>query len=188
MTGSTRLALDVRCHALRMVHRARSSHIGSCLSIADILAVLYTEVLRIDPAHPADPDRDRFILSKGHAAAAAYAVLAERGFFPLAWLDDYAQDGSPLMGHVSHHVPGVELYTGQQDRVGFDDGGDGIEAGLRDPGVDQVKFGEEARVEMLFQGFQHHRQRQHIALVDGAGDADDDRGRIQRRFSSGKGL
>jgi len=112
MTSSTQLALDVRRHALRMVHRASSSHIGSCLSMADILAVLYAEVLRIDPAQPTKPDRDRFILSKGHAAAAAYAVLAERGFFPVAWLDDYAQDGSPLTGHVSHHVPGVELSTG----------------------------------------------------------------------------
>jgi transketolase len=112
MITSTRLALDVRRHALRMVHRAGSSHIGSCLSMADILAVLYAEVLRVDPAQPAKPDRDRFILSKGHAAAAAYAVLAECGFFPAAWLDDYAQDGSPLTGHVSHYVPGIELSTG----------------------------------------------------------------------------
>jgi transketolase len=112
MINSTQLALSLRQHSLRMVHRANSSHIGSCLSIADILAVLYSDVLRVDPERPDWPDRDRFILSKGHAAAIAYAALAERGFFPTAWLDDYAQDGSLLMGHVSHHVPGVELSTG----------------------------------------------------------------------------
>jgi transketolase len=112
MSDSTQLALKIRLHALRMVHRAKSSHIGSCLSIADILGVLYSGVLRIDPARPEAPDRDRFVLSKGHAAAIAYAVLAERGFFPVAWLDEYAQDESLLMGHISHHVPGVEISTG----------------------------------------------------------------------------
>jgi len=106
------LALNARRHALRMTHRANSSHIGSCLSIADILAVLYGEVLRVKPDQPLWPGRDRFILSKGHAAAIVYAVLAERGFFPLAWLDDYACDGSSLTGHVSHYAPGVELSTG----------------------------------------------------------------------------
>jgi transketolase len=96
-----------------MVHRAHSSHIGSCLSIADLLAVLYGGVLYIDAAHPDAPDRDRFILSKGHAAAIYYAVLAERGFFPKSWLDSYGEDGSPLAGHVTKHgVPGVEFSTG----------------------------------------------------------------------------
>lgn len=96
-----------------MVHRARASHVGTCLSIADILAVLYTGVLRIDPAHPDAPDRDRFVLSKGHGGAALYAVLAERGFFPAAWLDAYCADGGRLAGHATHHgVPGVEVSTG----------------------------------------------------------------------------
>lgn len=112
MTDSTQLALSIRRHALRMVHRSRASHIGSCLSAADILAVLYRDVLRVDPTEFGQPDRDRFILSKGHAAAIVYAVLAECGFFPVSWLDDYSQEGSPLMGHISHHVPGVELSTG----------------------------------------------------------------------------
>jgi transketolase len=106
------LAKAIRAHAMRMVHRAGASHIGSCLSAADLLAVLYDEVLRVDPKRPSDPDRDRFILSKGHAAAALYAALAERGFFPVAELDDYCRDGSRLTGHVSHHVPGVEFSTG----------------------------------------------------------------------------
>jgi transketolase len=95
-----------------MVHRAKSSHIGTCLSMADLLAVLYGEVLRIQPHHPTWPERDRFILSKGHGAAILYAALAERGCFPVEWLDQYSADGSPLTGHVSHHVPGIELSTG----------------------------------------------------------------------------
>ncbi len=74
--------------------------------------MLYGAVLRIDPAVPDWPQRDRFILSKGHAAAAMYAVLAERGFFPVSRLDTYCQDLSPLNGHVNHHVPGVEWSTG----------------------------------------------------------------------------
>ncbi len=107
------LATAIRAHSLRMTHRARASHIGSCLSMADVLAVLYGRVLRIDPKAPFWPDRDRFILSKGHGAAALYAVLAESGFFPVSWLDDYCEDGSPLIGHVtSHGVPGVEFSTG----------------------------------------------------------------------------
>jgi transketolase len=95
-----------------MVHQANASHIASCLSMADLLAVLYGKVLSVDPADPAWPDRDRFVLSKGHAAAILYAVLAESGFFPVADLNRYCHDGSPLTGHVSHHVPGVEVSTG----------------------------------------------------------------------------
>jgi len=107
------LATQIRVHALRMIHRAQSSHIGTSLSATDLLAVLYTRVLRIDPSQPDRPDRDRFILSKGHGCAAVYAVLAERGFFPKEWLDTYYQDGSHLAGHITHHgVPGVEASTG----------------------------------------------------------------------------
>jgi transketolase len=81
--------------------------------MCDILAVLYSDVLRIDPADPEQEDRDRFVLSKGHAGAAVYAVLAERGFFPPQWLDRYCCDDSPLAGHITHHgVPGVEVSTG----------------------------------------------------------------------------
>lgn len=106
------LAARIRAHALRMVHRVDASHIGSCLSAADILAVLYKTILRIDPARPDWPARDRFLLSKGHAAAILYAVLAERGFFPVPHLDEYCLDGSDLTGHSSHKVPGVEVSTG----------------------------------------------------------------------------
>jgi transketolase len=96
-----------------MTHHARASHIGSCLSMADVLAVLYGSVLRFDAANPDWADRDRFILSKGHGAAALYATLAESGFFPTEWLEKYCDDGSPLVGHVTQHgIPGVELSTG----------------------------------------------------------------------------
>jgi transketolase len=105
-------AKRIRVHALRMVHIANASHIGSCLSVADILAVLYTRFLDVDPTNPTWPDRDRLLLSKGHAAAILYAALGERGFFPLVELDGYCQAGSKLTGHVSHSVPGVETSTG----------------------------------------------------------------------------
>ena len=105
-------ARRIRCHALRMVHAAKSSHIGSCFSIADLLAHLYTRVLRVEPASWGSPDRDRFVLSKGHAAAILYATLAERGFIPIEALNGYCQPGSLLTGHVNHAVPGVEVSTG----------------------------------------------------------------------------
>lgn len=105
-------ARAIRVDVLRMVHRARSSHIGSCFSIAEILAVLYGRSLKIDPQRPYMADRDRFILSKGHAAAALYATLAIKGFFPRSWLKEFYQDGSHLPGHATHTVPGVEVSTG----------------------------------------------------------------------------
>jgi transketolase len=109
----TALALSIRRHVLTMTNRAKSSHIGTNFSMAELLAVLYNGVLRIDPGNPTAPDRDRFILSKGHGCAALYAVLAERGFFPLEWLDTFYLNGSRLGGHASHKsVPGVELSTG----------------------------------------------------------------------------
>ncbi len=107
------MAKLIRGKTLRMIHRARSSHAGSALSIADLLAVLYGTVLRVDGRHPDAPDRDRFVLSKGHACAALYAVLAERGFFPRNWVDDFYLDQSHLAGHVTHRgVPGIEASTG----------------------------------------------------------------------------
>ena len=107
------LATQIRVHVLRMIHRAQSSHVGTSLSMADLLAVLYTGVLRVDPSRPDWPDRDRFILSKGHGCAAVYAALSERGFFPKEWLETYLQDGSHLFGHITHHgILGVEASTG----------------------------------------------------------------------------
>ena len=74
---------------MHMVHKTNASHIGTCLSIADILALLYGHVLRVNPKSPSWPDRDRFILSKVHGCAALYAALAEKGFFPEEWLENY---------------------------------------------------------------------------------------------------
>ncbi len=110
---TAKLARKIRIHALKMTSSGKSSHIASALSIADILAVLYGKFLYIDPGKPDKSDRDRFILSKGHAGAAIYAVLAEVGFFRVEKLSTHYQDGSDLCGHVSHKgVPGVELSTG----------------------------------------------------------------------------
>jgi len=107
------LARRVRLHTVRMTAHANASHVGSGLSMADILAVLYGSVLKIDPNHPGAVNRDRMVLGKGHGAAALYAVLAERGFFPLEWLERFCDEGQPLAGHVAHrNVPGVEVSTG----------------------------------------------------------------------------
>jgi transketolase len=106
------LARKVRAHCLRMTHHGKSGHVGSMLSMAELLSVLYLRVLNVDPECPRKPDRDRFILSKGHGGGAVYAVLAELGFFPPEWLMTYYCDDGKLMGHISHHVPGVEFSTG----------------------------------------------------------------------------
>lgn len=112
VASTEELARRIRCRALEMVTRARASHIGSALSIADIMAVLYGRILRVDPTSADHPDRDRFILSKGHACVAVYAALAETGFFDPALLETYGADGSALMAHISHKVPGSEFSTG----------------------------------------------------------------------------
>src|SRR5579862_6677546 len=111
--GTHQLARCIRTYALRMTSLGGGSHIGSIFSCADILAVLYEGILRVDPTNPKSPDRDRFVLSKGLAGAGLYAALAERGFFPVEKLLTHYQDGSDLCGHVSHRgIPGVEISTG----------------------------------------------------------------------------
>ncbi len=106
------LARAVRVEVLRMVHLARASHVGSCFSVADVMAVLYGRVMRVRCAEPDWPGRDRFILSKGHAAAAVYATLATIGTIPRADLETYGADGSAYMTHVSHKIAGVEFSSG----------------------------------------------------------------------------
>ena len=107
------LAWLIRRNGLEMTHLSRGSHIGSVLSVAEIIAVLYASVLNVDPKEPKKPDRDRLILSKGHAGSAVYAALAETGFFPVEQLKTHYANGSILSGHVSHKgVPGVEVSTG----------------------------------------------------------------------------
>ena len=105
-------ARRIRVLALKMVARARASHIGAALSIADLLAVLYGRTMRHDPSNADWAHRDRLLLSKGHACVAVYAALADAGYFPIADLNTYGADGSPLMNHISHKVTGVEFSTG----------------------------------------------------------------------------
>ena len=113
LTEVISLAKSIRLNALKMINSGKSSHIGSVLSIADILAVLYGAVLNFKSDDPNWSLRDRFVLSKGHAGAGVYAVLAEKGFFPKEVLKKYYKNGSFLSGHVSHkEVPGVEFSTG----------------------------------------------------------------------------
>ncbi len=106
-------AAMIRLGILEGVHAAASGHPGGSLSIADILAYLYFAEMRVDPTDPQSPDRDRFVLSKGHAAPALYAALAERGFFPRELLGTLRQVNSILQGHPDmKHIPGVDMSTG----------------------------------------------------------------------------
>jgi transketolase len=106
-------ARRIRKHVIQMTSRANSSHIGSCLSMADILATLYGKILKFDAKRPDWSERDRLLLSKGHGCAALYAALAETGYFPKEWLDTYYLNGTHLAGHATHKgTPGVELSTG----------------------------------------------------------------------------
>ena len=109
---SDKLAWLIRRHGIEMTHISGGSHIGAVLSVADILAVLYSDVLRFDADDPRSDSRDRFVMSKGHAGAAVYASLAESGFFKVEELKTHYQNGSRLSGHVSHHIPGIDFSTG----------------------------------------------------------------------------
>jgi transketolase len=112
MPSTRKLANRIRQNAIRMVHKAKASHIASALSIADMLAVLYGEVLHYDLNDPKNINRDRFILSKGHACVAVYSALAEVGLIEAEQLLSYGDDFSWLMNHISHKVNGVEFSTG----------------------------------------------------------------------------
>ena len=108
-----RIAAELRGEVIGLSHRAKTPHLGSSLSCLDLLAVLYWEFLRIDPKKPASPNRDRFILSKGHAAPALYATLCRRGFFSPQFIADYAKDGAALAEQPAPDcAPGVEWATG----------------------------------------------------------------------------
>jgi transketolase len=111
--NSLQLAWKIRRHGIEMTHISQGSHIGAILSVTDIVAVLYNDIANINPQNPKMPERDRIILSKGHAGAAIYAALAEKGFFDVEELKTHYADGSRLSGHVSHKgIPGVEFSTG----------------------------------------------------------------------------
>jgi transketolase len=103
----------VRTETVRMISIAKSGHYGSSFSCAELFAALYYHVLRYDPNNPAWPDRDRFILSKGHAAIGLYPILADVGFFPREWLDTYTRLGSPLGDHPDmRKIPGIDFGSG----------------------------------------------------------------------------
>ena len=110
--SSYELAKEIRKISLRMVVSSKASHIGSALSITDILSVLYLDILNINKSKLNDPERDIFILSKGHACVSVYAVLGLLDFFPIIELDSYGKNDSNFMNHISHKVPGVEFSTG----------------------------------------------------------------------------
>ena len=109
----TKKAIDIRKDIIIAVHSAKSGHPGGSLSAADILTYLYFEEMNIDPQRPDMPERDRFVLSKGHAAPALYSVLAERGYFDRELLKTLRHTGSILQGHPDmKHIPGVDMSAG----------------------------------------------------------------------------
>lgn len=116
--GNTRLgelrerATRIREHVADMCAGPEGGHLGGAYSAADIMTALYFDVMNLDPDRPDAPERDRFVLSKGHAAVGLYATLAERGYLPVDELATYARPGSRLMGHPVRAVPGVEAATG----------------------------------------------------------------------------
>ena len=109
-----KLAREIRARIIENSHRTSTPHLGSCLSCVDILVAAYFHVLRIDPADPRNADRDRFILSKGHGAAALFPVLALRGFYPVAMLQTYGEDGGLFAQHppAPKYLAGIEAATG----------------------------------------------------------------------------
>ena len=107
----TELCRRFRIDVLTAIHKAQSGHPGGSLSCCEILTYLYQEHMKLDAAHPDDPDRDRLVLSKGHAAPMLYRNLAEKGFFPVSEMDTLRRMGG-LAGHPSMHIPGVEMPGG----------------------------------------------------------------------------
>lgn len=106
------LANQRRADAITMIHRAQTGHTGGAMSALDVLSVLYYDVLTVRPQEPLWPERDRFLLSKGHSVEGYLALLADRGFFPKAELRTFSQAGSRLIGHPNNQTPGVEVCTG----------------------------------------------------------------------------
>jgi transketolase len=172
MLDTLQFAQNVRQNIIRMTHRGNSSHVASALSITDILAVLYTRIMKIDPKNPDWSSRDRFILSKGHAGAAVYATLAERGFFDTKRLEEHCQNGAYLSGHVSHkNVPGVELSTGSL--------GHGLSVGAGIAYATKMEAGNERTFVLMSDGecdegsnweailfAGHHKLHRLVAIVD----------------------
>ena len=174
------LARRIRRHVVRMVFEASSGHIGGSLSATDILAVLYTKVLRHDPAQPDWPERDRLIMSKGHCTPLQYALLAELGYFPVDELSTFRRAGSRLQGHsVLGALPGVENSAGSLGMgLSF---GLGIRLAARLQGNDchvYVLMGDgeqdEGQVWEAAMAAAHHHVDRLVALIDRNGIQNDD--------------
>jgi transketolase len=105
-------AAEIRMELMTMIHRAKTGHTGGSLSNTDILTALYYHVMNIDPQQPKAPNRDRFVLSKGHSVESLWCILADKGFFPKEELKTFSQFGTKLIGHPNNKVPGIEMNTG----------------------------------------------------------------------------
>ncbi len=105
-------ASDVRKIALKLVFEKKASHIGGAFSMVELLTVLYNKILNVNPSNPNDENRDRFLLSKGHACSTLYSTLALKGFFTLDDLNSYTENGSYFTSHINHKIAGIELSTG----------------------------------------------------------------------------
>ena len=113
MDGLKVLSYDLRQNVLDMVMSGQAGHIGGDMSVLDILTTLYFRVMNVSPEKMDDPDRDRFVLSKGHCVEALYAVLAEKGFFPIEdVIQRFSKFGSPYIGHPNNKLPGIEMNSG----------------------------------------------------------------------------
>ena len=170
----------IRRHVVRMVYGAKSGHIGGSLSAADIMSVLYAKVLRHDPANPDWPDRDRFIMSKGHCTPVQYALLAELGYLPVEELASFRRAGSRLQGHsVRNKPPGVENSAGSLGMgLSF---GLGVTLARRLQGLDfhtWVLMGDgeqdEGQVWEAAMAAAHHGVDRLVALIDRNGIQNDD--------------
>ncbi len=113
MDSLTRKSYELRRDIIEMVHNSRAGHVGGDLSVVDILTVLYFKVMNVSPEKKDDPDRDRFLLSKGHCADALYCVLGERGYYDVGEaVTQFSQFGSRFIGHPNTEVPGIEMNSG----------------------------------------------------------------------------
>ena len=174
------LVQRVRRHIVRMVYEAKSGHIGGSLSATEIVATLYSKILRHDPERPDWPERDRFILSKGHCTPVQYAVLAEMGYLPVEELSTFRAAGSRLQGHsILGNPPGVENTAGSLGMgLSF---GLGIRLAMRLEGIDShvyVLMGDgeqnEGQVWEAAMAAAHHEIDRLVAIIDRNGIQNDD--------------
>jgi transketolase len=167
-----RFAAEVRGDTIRMIAKAGSGHPGGSLSMTDILSVLYRRVMKYNPKNPQMIDRDRFILSKGHAAPALYSVLAHCGYYDVKLLETFREFGSPLQGHPDcRKLKGIEISTGSLGQ-GLSVGG-GIALGLKARRIDARVFvmlgdGElqEGQVWEAAMAISHFKLNKLVAIVD----------------------